>query len=218
MLQLSYTVWQLPGTAKDTYRKSLGILPLTSPSDQVQIAVLCCWQSYNVDCIQIFLHIQNLHVCSDQKHPFELWCTLSTTIQQVLFALDFILSLHLSLYSSKCCFFVTLITNPLYCNLPSSKTWGGAVNTIRNQPGSAHLISEPGVTYTLWSINFLKSAVTNAYIKVIWHNYSKMLLECFVRDCRIQFYTGRHYSTSHIQMYAERHYGTSHIQLYTGRH
>jgi hypothetical protein len=33
------------------------------------------------------------------------------------------------------------------------------------------------VTYTLWSINFLKSAVIKAYIKVIWHNYSKMLLE-----------------------------------------
>jgi hypothetical protein len=42
-------------------------------------------------------------------------CTLSTTIQRVLFALHFILSLHLSLYSSKCCFMVTLITNPLYC-------------------------------------------------------------------------------------------------------
>jgi hypothetical protein len=92
------------------------------------------------------------------------------------------------------------------------------VNTTRNQPGSTHLISEPGVTYTLWSINFLKSAVIKAYIKVIWHNYSKMLLVCFVMDCRIHFYTERHYSTSHIQMYTGRHYSTSHIQMYTGRY
>ena len=147
-----------------------------------------------------------------------LLCTLSNTIQQVFFALHFIMSLHLSLYSSKCCFFVTLIANPLYCKLPSSKTGGRAVNTTRNQPGSTHLISEPGVTYTLWSINFLKSAVIKVYIKVIWHNYIKMLLQCFVMDCRIQFYTGRHYGTSNIQMYAGRHYGTSHIQMYVGRH
>ena len=45
-----------------------------------------------------------------------------------------------------------------------------------------------------------------------------MLLECFVMDCTIHFYTARHYSTSHNQMYTGRHYGTNHIQMYTGRY
>ena len=62
------------------------------------------------------MYVQIRNTLLNLFHP------LSTTIQQILFALHFIFCLHLSLYSNKCCFLVTLITNHLYCKLPSSKT------------------------------------------------------------------------------------------------
>ena len=42
--------------------------------------------------------------------------------------------------------------------IPSSNISDLALNTIRNHPGSVHLISDPGVIYTLCSINSLKRA------------------------------------------------------------